>query len=185
MSTLQCYCPCIVNVLKFWMLFSFCSQINVGKLGWNPQNASQNSKQGRPWSDCFFISSLSRPFDRQLLLKILEHLQSYSLSTHCDLVTLTYITNFSFVIALSGNMNYKPWIQIIPQHCFDFICACVHLYPLVRFDAFLTQMRSTLDSWYPIVFIKKLTYLSNCPTNWNMGESIQDYLNSGFWANFP
>ena len=48
----------MVNVLKFWTLFSFSSQWNVGCQWWNSQNASQNSKQGRPWSDCFFRSSL-------------------------------------------------------------------------------------------------------------------------------
>ena len=31
---------------------------NAGYQGWNSYNACQNSKQGRPWSDCFFRSSL-------------------------------------------------------------------------------------------------------------------------------
>ena len=46
-----------VNVLKFQTIFSLCSQIKcVGYQGWNTQ---QNSKQTRPWSDCFFRGSLS------------------------------------------------------------------------------------------------------------------------------
>ena len=47
-----------VNVLKFWTLFTFCFKENVGYQGWNSQNTCQNSKQGRPWSDCFLRSSL-------------------------------------------------------------------------------------------------------------------------------
>ena len=47
-----------INALKFQTLFSVCSQWNVGLQGWNSQNACQNSKQGRPWSDCFFRSCL-------------------------------------------------------------------------------------------------------------------------------
>ena len=33
---------------------------SVGYQDWNSQNACQNSKQGIPWSDCFFRSSLIR-----------------------------------------------------------------------------------------------------------------------------
>ena len=49
------------NVLKFWTLFSFCSQVNCSFQGWNSLNACQNSKQGRPWSD-LGLHFLSRPF---------------------------------------------------------------------------------------------------------------------------
>ena len=44
-----------VNILEFWTLFIFILQ-NVGYQGWNLQNTCQNSKQGRPWSDCFSSS---------------------------------------------------------------------------------------------------------------------------------
>ena len=47
-----------VNVLKFRILISFSSQIKSRYQGWNSQNASWNSKQGRPWSNCFFCLSL-------------------------------------------------------------------------------------------------------------------------------
>ena len=54
----------MVNVLKFWTLFTFFSQIkfwfNLVISCCNSQNACQNSKRGRPWSDCFFRSSLIR-----------------------------------------------------------------------------------------------------------------------------
>ena len=48
----------LVAVFKFLTLFSFCSQIKYwfSRLGFT--NACQNNKQGRPWSDCFFRSSL-------------------------------------------------------------------------------------------------------------------------------
>ena len=42
---------------KISNIFSFCSQ-NVSYQSWNSQNASQNGKQGRLCSDCFFKSSL-------------------------------------------------------------------------------------------------------------------------------
>ena len=49
----------MVNVLKFWTLFAFCSQKkNDGRQGLNSQIAGLNNKQGSPWSDCFFRSSL-------------------------------------------------------------------------------------------------------------------------------
>ena len=60
-------------------LFSFCSQITCcfSEL----KNACLNSKQRRPWSDCFFRSSLIWVCTvclglicRQLVFKILEHL---------------------------------------------------------------------------------------------------------------
>ena len=41
------------NVLKLWKYntFSFCSQIKCWSSGLNSQNISENSNQGRPWSD--------------------------------------------------------------------------------------------------------------------------------------
>ena len=73
---------CGSNVLKFRTLFTFASQNNVGYHDWNSQNACQNSKQGRPWSDCFFRSSLIWVcavcllgiFGRKLVFKILEYI---------------------------------------------------------------------------------------------------------------
>ena len=38
--------------------FLFCSQIKCWFLGLEFTNTCQNTKQGRPWSDCFFTSSL-------------------------------------------------------------------------------------------------------------------------------
>ena len=73
----------MVTVLKFWTLFSVYSQIECGYQGWSSQYAWHNSKQGRPWSDCFWRSSLIwvcpvclSLFGRQLhvVFKILEHL---------------------------------------------------------------------------------------------------------------
>ena len=63
----------MVNVLKFWTLFSFCSLIekNVAYQSWNLQ-----SKLGKPWSDCLIwvcTVCLGR-FVRRLLFKISEHL---------------------------------------------------------------------------------------------------------------
>ena len=58
----------MANVLKFWRLLSFFSQINVGFQDWNSQNACQNREQGRPWLYSFIRGSLiwvcylSRPF---------------------------------------------------------------------------------------------------------------------------
>ena len=46
--------------------YSFCSEIICGYRGWNSPNACQNSKQGRPWSDCsdLRLLCLSRPFSQ-------------------------------------------------------------------------------------------------------------------------
>ena len=47
-----------VNVLKF-QTFSLCVfKWNDGFQGVDSQSACQNSKEGRPWSDCYFRSSL-------------------------------------------------------------------------------------------------------------------------------
>ena len=46
-------CSKILNTFLFLFLKKF-----VCYKGWNSQNACQNSKQGRAWSDCFFRSSL-------------------------------------------------------------------------------------------------------------------------------
>ena len=69
-----------VNVLNFQTLFWFWSQKNVGCQSCNSQNACRNSKQGRPWSDCFFRHSLIWVcpvclglFAKQLVVKVLEH----------------------------------------------------------------------------------------------------------------
>ena len=69
-----------VNVLKFWALFSFYSQIKCLLLWLEFSNACHKSKPGRPWSDCFFRSSLIWIctvclciFGRQLVFEILEH----------------------------------------------------------------------------------------------------------------
>ena len=71
----------IIIFLKFRTCFSLLLNWNTGYQGWNSQNAGQNNKQGIPWSDCFFRSSLiwACPvclclFGRQLVFKILEHL---------------------------------------------------------------------------------------------------------------
>ena len=70
----------MVNGLKFQTLLSWCSHIKCCYQDWNSQNACQNSKQGKPWSDCFFRSSLIWVctvclglFGKQLVFKILEH----------------------------------------------------------------------------------------------------------------
>ena len=47
-----------INVLKFRTLFSFFSQIKCWFSCWNSKKFCQNTKQGRPWSDCLFRSSL-------------------------------------------------------------------------------------------------------------------------------
>ena len=67
----------MVKVLKCRTLFSFCSQIECWFSRLQFTNACQNSKQGIPWSDCFWWSSLiwvchclSRLFGRQLVFKI-------------------------------------------------------------------------------------------------------------------
>ena len=43
-------------VLKFWTLFTFCSQIECGHQGWNLLNDCQNNKQERHWSDMLSTS---------------------------------------------------------------------------------------------------------------------------------
>ena len=65
----------MVNVLIFQALFSFCSNIKCWFSELDSQSPCKNSKQGRPWSDCSFRSSLLRVctvclglFDRQHLL---------------------------------------------------------------------------------------------------------------------
>ena len=99
-----------VNVLKFLTLFSFCSQLKC----WNYQNACQNSKQGRPWSDCFFRSSLIwicavclGVFDRVLVYKILEHF----LYTYCSwinhmfkIISLLEVAEIRNEFSISGNI---------------------------------------------------------------------------------
>ena len=77
----------MVNVLKFQTLFSFYSMKNNGFRGLNSQNACQNSKQGRPWSDYFWRSSLFWVcplclgcFGRHLVFKILEHFRRIHLN---------------------------------------------------------------------------------------------------------
>ena len=51
----------------------------------NIQNACQNGKQGRPWSDCFFwvCTVCLGMFGRQLMFKILEHLPYILFYVHC------------------------------------------------------------------------------------------------------
>ena len=69
--------------LNTFSLFS--NKMSVIRAGIH-KNTLQNSKQRRPWSDCFFRSSLIwvctfclGVFDRQLVLEILEHLPNYSI----------------------------------------------------------------------------------------------------------
>ena len=64
----------MVNVLKFWTIFSFCFQTNVGYLVWNSQNAYLKSKQGRLWSDCFWVCTVFLDFFWRTMFKILKHL---------------------------------------------------------------------------------------------------------------
>ena len=70
-----------VNVLKFWTLFPFCSQIKCLLSGLELTKCLSEYKQGRPWSVCFFRSSLIWVwrvcldlFGWQLVFQILEHL---------------------------------------------------------------------------------------------------------------
>ena len=73
----------MVNVLKFQTLFAICYKIKCWLLtnikAEFYKNAHKNSKQGRPWSDCFFRSSLIcvctsflSLFSRQLVFVILD-----------------------------------------------------------------------------------------------------------------
>ena len=49
----------MVNFFKISNIFlSVLKYYNVDYWGWNSQNSCQNSKQGRPWSDCFFRRTL-------------------------------------------------------------------------------------------------------------------------------
>ena len=43
---------------KIYNISLFVLRLHVGYQGWNSSSACQNSKQGRPWSDCYIISSL-------------------------------------------------------------------------------------------------------------------------------
>ena len=44
--------------VKCWTFYYFSSQIKMWSSGPESTNSCHNSKQGRPWSDCFFKSSL-------------------------------------------------------------------------------------------------------------------------------
>ena len=57
-STFVAIGSCMVNVQKFEHFSISLVKLNVGFQDWNSQNAHQNSKQGRPLSDCFFESTL-------------------------------------------------------------------------------------------------------------------------------
>ena len=73
-------------------------------LGWNSHTCQNYSKQGRPWSDCFFSSVCLEMFDRQLVFGILEHLP------YC-LVTEKHIgNNEGKSVANIGNK--LQWLQI-------------------------------------------------------------------------
>ena len=78
--------------------------LSVGFQGWNSQNAFQNIKQGRPWSDCYFRSSLiwvctvclGLYVSRHLVFEILELLLYCNLNfTRCFLILFLKYQNFT------------------------------------------------------------------------------------------
>ena len=77
---------------KIQTIFFFCSQIKCRLSGLEVTYAWLNSKQGKPWSDCFFRSSLIRActvclwlFGRQIVIKILEHLSYILLGSKLEM----------------------------------------------------------------------------------------------------
>ena len=72
-------------------------KLNVGFQGWNSQNACQNSKQGRSWSDCFKEAVWSQVctvcmclFGRQVVFKVLEYLLQVCLRLACWVILLVW-----------------------------------------------------------------------------------------------
>ena len=81
----------IINIFKTNQITHPASQIKFWLSGCKSKNACLNSKQGRPWSDCFFRSSLIWVFavclclfGAQIVFEILEHLlyTLYGYHTH-------------------------------------------------------------------------------------------------------
>ena len=125
--------PCnTVNVLKFrtFYLFLFSNKKLVFRAGIH-KNACQNIKQGRPWSDCFFRSSLIWVctvclgcFGRQLLFGILEHLLKLN-SRYAGNFFMIFVACWYFVSKLSvlkiyfRNVTIRVSNSLDPDHAWQ------------------------------------------------------------------
>ena len=94
---------------------------NIGYQGWNSENTHQNSKQGRPWSDCFCGSSLiwvytvcRDLFDRQLVFEILEHLPVIHI-IDCQYLMWRWI-NLWLCTILGAHRKYKCCLTFLHKN---------------------------------------------------------------------